>query len=109
MEQVGHDLLDELDIPPSNRRLVRRQSGAHEKTKLKRMIARLGFHISPFHSVQHLHMHILDLPITRLTRKWSYPVVTGKNGCEKGFSWFVDVRQAIEILERGGRIQAWSC
>ena len=70
---------------------------------------RLGFHISPFNSVEHLHMHILDLPITRFTRRWSYPVIPGKEGCGKKFSWFVDIRQAIEILERGRRVKVWSC
>ena len=30
-------------------------------------------------------------------------------GCDKGFSWFVEVEQAIAIVEKGGRVKISSC
>lgn len=64
--------------------------------------AKLGFHIPPFSSVHHLHLHVLVPPFTRMG-KLQYPVRTGRDG-GKTWSWFVTPEQAISILESGGTI-----
>ena len=60
-----------------------------------------GFHIPPFSSVHHLHLHVLAGKPTLLGR-FKYPNRQRENG--KGWSWFVTSTQAIKILENGGRI-----
>ncbi|KAH7101013.1 HIT-like protein [Auriculariales sp. MPI-PUGE-AT-0066] len=71
---------------------------------------RLGFHIPPYISVGHLHLHAHALPFKNAVRGWKYPVRVG-NGrtTSKGFSWFVEVDQAVAILERGGKVKIGSC
>jgi len=70
---------------------------------------RLGFHIPPANSVDHLHLHIHGLPYKSLYRRLKYPVVKGTHGKAKGFSWFVEISQAKVILERGGKIGILPC
>ncbi|KAI9634509.1 HIT-like domain-containing protein [Dioszegia hungarica] len=82
---------------------------------------KLGFHIPPFSSVPHLHLHVLVPPYTFLG-KLKYPIShrsggtstntfpedgkgIGKRGSGKGWSWFVEARQARGILERGGSVK----
>ncbi|PCH42518.1 HIT-like protein [Wolfiporia cocos MD-104 SS10] len=89
MSEIGHRILDELDVPPTLRRL--------------------GFHIPPFYSVNHLHMHVQGLPYRSFFKSLKYPVATGRNGHTKGFSWFCEASQAINILENGGRVGIFSC
>jgi hypothetical protein len=60
-----------------------------------------GFHIPPFSSVHHLHLHVLAGRPTVLGR-FKYPSREQDHG--KGWSWFVTATQAIKILEGGGRI-----
>lgn len=69
----------------------------------------LGFHIPPFNSVQHLHLHAHGLPYRSLIRRWKYIVALGAGHHDKGFSWFVDVTQTVRILERGQRITVLPC
>ncbi len=73
------------------------------------LVHRLGFHVPPYISVTHLHMHVQALPHRTFLRRLKYPIVRGRGGREKGISWFVDAEQAVRILERGSRIRILSC
>jgi len=85
MERIGHTVLDKFDVPFNSRRM--------------------GFHIPPFNSVDHLHLHVQSLPHHSRIGAASYYVSTPRSGdYSKGFSWFVEVNQAIRILERGGTV-----
>jgi hypothetical protein len=64
---------------------------------------KLGFHIPPFASVPHLHLHILSGRYTMLGR-FKYPIAKRAGKAGKGWSWFVEVGQVVEILERGGKV-----
>lgn len=71
---------------------------------------RLGFHIPPYISVGHLHLHVHAMPFKNCFRQFKYLVRAGNGSTtNKSFSWFVEVDQAIAILERGGRVKIWSC
>ncbi|KZV93982.1 HIT-like protein [Exidia glandulosa HHB12029] len=73
-------------------------------------LRRLGFHIPPYISVGHLHMHAHALPFKNRLRAAKYPVrTTTAKGKHKGFSWFVEVDQAIDILENGRTVKIRSC
>lgn len=89
MAEIGTRMLDDLSVPPELRKL--------------------GFHIPPFNSVNHLHLHTQALPYKSRLRGAKYPIAHGVKGKEKGFSWFVEVGQAIRILERGGKVEVWPC
>ncbi|OXC70871.1 hypothetical protein AYX13_00287 [Cryptococcus neoformans] len=67
---------------------------------------KLGFHIPPFSSVPHIHLHAFSGPHTFIG-KFKYPVTTYAAG--KGLGWFVTVEQARNTLERGGTIGLGRC
>lgn len=68
----------------------------------------MGFHIPPFNSVNHLHMHIFALPFVSGFRTFEFAVKPGQDTNHKGFSWFVNIEQTIAILEDGKRVGVMS-
>ena len=73
------------------------------------MITRMGFHIAPFHSVEHLHLHVHGLPYRSPWRAAKYPVIAGHGTLTKGFSWFVEIEQAIQIVKSRKAVQILPC
>ena len=106
MEEMGHAVLNKLDVPLSERRLY--LSFTTPEHVLIDTV-RLGFHIPPFNSVNHLHLHVHALPYTTKTLAWKYPFKPGFYGYSKGLTWFVEVQQAIQILERGNCVGVLPC
>lgn len=66
-----------------------------------------GFHIPPFNSVDHLHLHCLEAPLTARARI-KYCATAQKGNKLKGWTWFVTAEQAAEILRRGERVKVGS-
>lgn len=66
-----------------------------------------GFHIPPFNSVDHLHLHCLEYPLT-VTGRIKYCATQSKGRKLKGWTWFVEAEQARGILARGRGVKVGS-
>lgn len=69
---------------------------------------RLGFHIPPFNSVNHLHLHCLQYPLTwkaKIEYRISPPDPQSRPALLKGWGWFVEVDQAQRILNARRRVR----
>ncbi|KAF9048838.1 HIT-like protein [Panaeolus papilionaceus] len=89
MEKIGNDLLESKEVPSESRRM--------------------GFHIPPFNSVYHLHLHVQGLPYLSAGRAAKYPYRMGEGDNSKGLTWFAEVKQVIRILEQGKRVGVMPC
>lgn len=69
----------------------------------------MGYVVPPFNSVYHLHLHVLGLPFTSTLKSLMYRIAPGTGGNDKGFSWFVEVGQAIDILKKGREVGVFAC
>ncbi|WWD18162.1 hypothetical protein CI109_102611 [Kwoniella shandongensis] len=67
---------------------------------------KMGFHIPPFSSVPHLHLHVFSGPHT-FVGGLKYPISSHGKGKDKkkGLGWFVTAEQVEETLGRGGRVR----
>ncbi|KAF8151248.1 HIT-like protein [Mycena galopus ATCC 62051] len=88
MKAIGDKLLDGLGILQSKRVM--------------------GFHIHPFNSVNHLHLHVQGLPYKPM-RQVKYPISSGFGPFQKGFGWFVEPEQAARSLEKGRHVSVLPC
>lgn len=53
---------------------------------------RLGFHVPPFNSVNHLHMHVIGLPFKNKFRSLKYRI---------GYPWYADAKSVLNRLVEG--------
>ncbi|KAL7746283.1 hypothetical protein RI367_008354 [Sorochytrium milnesiophthora] len=84
------------DLRPGDAAMVQRlgtQSLAIVKQKLgvDPQSVRLGFHVPPFNSVYHLHLHILVEPI-KMSRRYKYA---------SGVWWFRSLDEQLAMLRSG--------
>lgn len=74
---------------------------------------RYGMHISPFNSVDHLHLHCLALPFNSAYHNLKYRIAPGDPNSNpptnKGWGWFVTSDQAIAILRKGKEVKVSPC
>ncbi|CAA7267450.1 unnamed protein product [Cyclocybe aegerita] len=89
MENIGNTVLSKLDVPITMRKM--------------------GFHIPPFNSVDHLHLHVQGLPYLSSRRAAKYPISMGNRDYSKGLSWFAEVSQVVCILQQGKRVGVMPC
>lgn len=110
MRDIGIRMLDSHEVPLEMRRCVSSSCFPDSPPGLinPRRRHRLGFHIPPYNSVDHLHLHVQALPYKK-GRVLKYPVITGGGRHAKGFSWFVEVEQALKIIGEGRRVSVLSC
>ncbi|KAJ4489767.1 scavenger mRNA decapping enzyme C-term binding-domain-containing protein [Lentinula lateritia] len=89
MVNVGHQLLEQLAVENTMRKM--------------------GFHIPPFNSMGHLHLHVQALPYKNFSKKLKYPIVDGFKPFQKGFSWFVEAHQTISIIQQDRSVGLFPC
>lgn len=64
----------------------------------------LGFHLPPFTSVDHLHLHVIKRPFKSFWRGIKYPA-------DLSVPWFISAQNLIKLLEddkRSGSIKPWN-
>ncbi|CAE6432635.1 unnamed protein product [Rhizoctonia solani] len=71
---------------------------------------RFGFHIPPFNTVNHIHLHAQGLPYQNKLREKKYRMSTSSRASKtKGFSWYAELGQCVRILESGNRVGVFPC
>lgn len=105
---MGKSYFDSQQIPENERRSV---LSASECAALILLYGRFGFHIPPFTSVDHIHLHCFGLPFKGDKQSLKYFISRRKEGSKysKGWGWFIEVEQAIHTLKSGGKIRISPC
>jgi len=88
MRDAGTKIMEGLEVPEVERRM--------------------GFNIPPFVLVGHLHLHVHAMPFNSTLSGMFYPI-SNWGAKHKGLSWFVEVDQAIAILESGQQVGVLPC
>ncbi|KDN35766.1 hypothetical protein RSAG8_11328, partial [Rhizoctonia solani AG-8 WAC10335] len=90
MRDAGSEVLRSLGIPDDQQRF--------------------GFHIPPFNTVNHIHLHAQGLPYNNKFREKKYIMSTSSRANKtKGFSWYAELGQCVRILESGNRVGVFPC
>ncbi|KIY43868.1 HIT-like protein [Fistulina hepatica ATCC 64428] len=79
------------------------------KVLMQHLIRPMGFHIPPFNSVQHLHLHVQSTPYNSSFRQLKYRMSLGRSPHIKGCSCFVEVDQAVQLLDADNRVGVFPC
>ncbi|KAJ1307216.1 hypothetical protein OPQ81_001331 [Rhizoctonia solani] len=59
---------------------------------------RFGFHIPPFNTVNHIHLHAQGLPYKNRFREKKYRMTTSSRADKtKGFSWYAELSQSLRF------------
>jgi hypothetical protein len=88
MIELGKKLLKEEGFDPENEDQIRYWINTCNIHHLL-TVNRLGFHVPPFNSVNHLHMHVIGLPFKNRFRSFKYKI---------GYLWYMDVNILLQNL-----------
>jgi hypothetical protein len=100
MLNMGEKYFDEQGVPKEERRSV--ILSLLTKVVFGMMSSRFGFHVPPMVFINHLHLHCLALPLNGRMGEFLFSVAEPKGpDYLKGWGWFAEVHQVINILEKG--------
>ncbi|KAI8583091.1 hypothetical protein K450DRAFT_224182 [Umbelopsis ramanniana AG] len=77
------------DLKPEHRPLLSKMAEVGKHLSMEHNQVRMGFHVPPFNSVNHLHLHVLSLPFKNLWRKLKY---------QPSMPWFAPVNDVMTHL-----------
>lgn len=102
MQRLGNNALDVIAQQAHDISTVKSDAEVGER--------RFGFHIPPFRSVDHFHLHCLQLPFRSTLKGLKYRVAEPPSADYfKGWSWFAEWRQTCALLDAGRKVEVKSC